>query len=245
MKIVCISDLHGHLYKPEDVPECDVVCICGDIVPLDYQDDIIKCVAWFCLEFVPWTDSLRCKKVIFVAGNHDFWLDHLNYGRKEDGTKKERSASEILKKLLPGNNKGKHKLVYLKDNSIEIEGKTFYGTPWITDLPGWGFNKSYEEFEERLKNIPKKLDVLITHMAPKIGTTGVVLQNGRNCGRDFGSSILAEAIISRDIKYAFCGHIHSGNHLFDEYKPEHYVQNVSIRDEDYVLRTHHLETIEI
>lgn len=70
MKIVCISDLHGFLYKPEDVPECDVVCICGDIVPLDYQGDDVASIAWFCLEFVPWTDQLRCKKVIFIAGNH-------------------------------------------------------------------------------------------------------------------------------------------------------------------------------
>ena len=34
IKVVAISDLHGYL--PE-IPECDLLCICGDLVPLNVQ----------------------------------------------------------------------------------------------------------------------------------------------------------------------------------------------------------------
>ena len=37
MKICAISDIHGYLPKME---ECDVVCICGDILPLSIQHNL-------------------------------------------------------------------------------------------------------------------------------------------------------------------------------------------------------------
>lgn len=38
MKICGISDIHGNLI--ENIPECDVLCICGDIVTLNAQRNI-------------------------------------------------------------------------------------------------------------------------------------------------------------------------------------------------------------
>lgn len=255
MVIVPMSDLHGYLPKPEDVPPCDVVTISGDFVPLEYQNDDVASIAWFCLEFVPWTDALRCKKVILVAGNHDFFIEHVMLGPvREDGTRKCRTASEVLKKLLPGNNKGKHKLIYLRDNSVEIEGKKFYGTPWTTGLPGWAFACTEEEFAEHLKQMPKKFDVLLTHMPPSFGDIGTVLQHGWNYGRDFSSNVLADAMLERDILYTFCGHVHSGCHVAslygvddsnDEQHRPHWIANVSVKDEDYKVQTYYFPTYEI
>ena len=247
MKIVAVSDLHGYLPKPEDIPACDVVCICGDFVPLEYQNDDVASIAWFTLEFVPWTDKLNCKKVIFVAGNHDFFMEHVMLGpEREDGSRKCRTASEVLKKLLPGNNKGKHKLIYLRDNSVEIEGKKFYGTPWTTGLPGWAFAVTEEDFAELLKQMPKKLDVLLTHMPPRVAEMGTVLQQGcYNYMSNYGSNILYEKMLDRDIHYTFCGHVHSGRHIPVDYKNNNWVVNVSVKDEDYKIRTFYFSVFEI
>lgn len=247
MKVVAISDLHGYLPKVENIPECDVLCICGDIVPLEYQDDNIQSIAWFCLEFVPWTDKLNCKKVLFIAGNHDKWLEHLMIkSYNEDGTKNYRSATDVLKKLLPGNNKGRHKIVYLRDSLFKFEGKTFYGTPWISDLPGWAFNELEENLKENIySKIPFKCDVLLTHMPPRMYNMGTVLQSNWNYGANYGSQALADILQQRNIKYTFCGHVHSGEHNVQEYKDNCNVVNVSLKDERYCLWNREISVYEI
>ena len=240
MKVVAISDLHGDLIK--NIPSCDVVCICGDICPLDIQNNTYKCVSWFCLDFLPWTNSLPCKKVIFIAGNHDFFLQdiHKKHRRftydESEGLVEEftwQSPSGVMKNLLVGSHKGESKLIYLCDNSVEIEGKTFYGTPWVADLKNWAFYKDEEQLGITYGNIPKKVDVLMTHMPSVLNETGTVLQNGNyNTGARFGSIILGDIIEKRDIKYALCGHVHSGNHIPFECNGTNVV-NVSIKDENY------------
>ena len=49
MKIVALSDLHGTL--PTFVPECDVVVIAGDILPLNIQRKIDESICWLCNDF--------------------------------------------------------------------------------------------------------------------------------------------------------------------------------------------------
>ena len=229
LKIVGISDTHGLL--PE-LPECDVVCCAGDISPLDYQGDQTSMVSWFCLVFLPWVELLPCKKFIMVAGNHDFFLQNIH--RRLIDRYTWRSASDVMKKLLPGNLRSKYnKLVYLCDSSYEYEGKRFYGTPWIADLSRWAFYLDNDSLMEKYKNIPKKCDVIITHMPPKIEGLGEVIQGGCfNTGADYGSEELADVLKTRDFKYALCGHVHSGQHLPVELDGKKLV-NVSLKNEDY------------
>ena len=231
LKCIGISDLHGDL---PDLPECDVVCCAGDISPLMIQDDQTSMVSWFCLVFIPWVESLPCKKFILVGGNHDFFLQGIHKRITGLNSYKWRTASEVLKKLLPGNLKSKYnKLVYLCDSSFEYEGRRFYGTPWIRDLQGWAFYLDNESLIEKFNNIPKKCDVIITHMPPKIEGLGEVIQGGCfNTGADYGSPELAEVLKTRDFKYALCGHVHSGQHLPVELDGKKLV-NVSLKNEDY------------
>ena len=235
LKIVAISDIHGLL--PE-LPECDVVCCAGDISPLEYQSDQTQMLGWFYLVFLPWVESLPCKKFIIVAGNHDFFLQniHRRLIDESDGYRRYtwRSASDVMKKLLPGNLRGKYnKLVYLCDSSYEYEGHRFYGTPWIGDLSNWAFYQDNDTLMEKYKNIPKQCDVIITHMPPKIEGLGEVIQGGCfNTGTDYGSPELAEVLKTRDFKYALCGHVHSGQHLPVEFDGKKLV-NVSLKNEDY------------
>ena len=237
LKVIGISDIHGDLPQ---LPECDVVCCAGDISPLDIQIEPESMVSWFCLVFLPWVESLPCKKFILVAGNHDFFLQNihkkliektLDYSRY-----KWRSASDVIKKLLPGNLRSKYnKLVYLCDSSYEYEGRRFYGTPWIHDLKGWAFYLDDESLESKWNNIPKKCDVIITHMPPKIEGLGEVIQGGQfNTGSNYGSDSLAEALKVRDFKYALCGHVHSGQHSPVELDGKKLV-NVSLKNENYDL----------
>lgn len=247
MEVVAISDLHGFLEKPDKMPNGDIFCICGDIVPLEYQNSYEASIAWFCLEFVPWTDLLPYNKVLFIGGNHDFFLEKLHHKNEEYVWDEKhqiwtkqwcwRSPSAVLKQLLPGNNKSKHKLVYLCDNSVEIEGKRFYGTPWISNLERWAFYLPNDQLKARYNNIPKQFDVLMTHMPPKLSGVGQVQQRSSfNAYVDFGSQALADVIISRDIKWSISGHIHSGVHQPQSIAENKFVANVSVKDEDYAVR---------
>ena len=235
LKIVAISDIHGML--PE-LPECDVVCCEGEISPLEYQSDQTQMLGWFYLVFLPWVESLPCKKFVMISGNHDFFLQniHRRLIDESDGYRRYtwRSASDVMKKLLPGNLRGKYnKLVYLCDSSYEYEGHRFYGTPWIGDLSNWAFYQDNDTLMEKYKNIPKQCDVIITHMPPKIEGLGEVIQGGCfNTGTDYGSPELAEVLKTRDFKYALCGHVHSGQHLPVEFDGKKLV-NVSLKNEDY------------
>jgi Icc-related predicted phosphoesterase len=123
--------------------------------------------------------------------------------------------------------------VYLFDNSYTFNGVKFYGTPWIASLTNWAFYKNEEDLEKAYKNIPKKVDVLITHMPSATAYTGDVLQHGCfNTMTSYGSYQLSNAILDRKIKWAICGHVHSGNHRPENVNGTNFV-NVSIKDEDY------------
>ena len=56
MKICGISDIHGNLI--ENIPECDVLCVCGDIMPLSVQRNIEQSRHWFHCIF-PTTKSIN------------------------------------------------------------------------------------------------------------------------------------------------------------------------------------------
>lgn len=65
-----MSDLHGTLLPVEDIEPCELVCICGDIVPLKIQANNRKTKSWLRNKFKTWCESLPCDKVVFIAGNH-------------------------------------------------------------------------------------------------------------------------------------------------------------------------------
>lgn len=216
MKIVAISDIHGELIK---IPSCDVLCICGDILPLDIQWESSESCMWLLNEFIPWIDSLPCEHVVFIAGNHDFVF--------EPKQNKEVNITEFWR--------GNDKIHYLLDESVEIDGKVFYGTPWCPQLRNWAFYQSSEGLEEKFSKIPP-CDVLLTHCPPNICDAGIVLQSGWNYGRNFGCDELKNQIDNKQIQWVISGHIHSGSHDPVKYfngACEVNVVNVSIKDEGY------------
>ena len=232
MRVAAISDIHGFLDNPRNMPEGDVLCICGDIVPLEFQVDTVRSISWFCLEFVPWVESLPYKKVLLLAGNHDFFLEEI--GKSGHG-------EYVRQRLLPGRMALKcPKLVYLCDDLVTVDGKKFYGTPWIADLSGWAFYLPESELVKKWEKIPD-CDVILTHMPPKVGNIGRVLQLGKYCSnQDFGSESLAETLKTRKFQYVLSGHIHSGAHHPVSLGVGKAV-NVSIKNEDYNVFYYPLE----
>lgn len=213
MEIISISDNHGYL---PDLPKCDIVCMCGDIVPLNIQRNEQKTYKWFCEVFVVWVNKLDCSNVIIISGNHDFFLSKSYYLFKNS-------------KIDSG------KLIYLEDDGVVLDGVSFYGTPWCPVLVNWAYYASEEDLYKKYSKIPDNVDVLLTHCPPKIGNAGVVLQKGWNEGRDFGSWELTKVLENKDIKYLFCGHIHSGDHEKTVYNNIN-IYNVSLKDEDYNVK---------
>lgn len=223
------------------MPPGDVLCICGDISPLYIQRSTQKCIAWFAGAFLPWTDSLPYKRVIFIGGNHDFFLEDLhNGGIEKIGC--QYNAREVENILMPEGLGKKHKVTYLFDSSSTIDNKTFYGTPWIAELDRWAFYKDDDELRNIYDKIPSGVDVLMTHMPPKVNDIGRVLQGGVfNTGSDFGSQDLADVINSKNIKYSISGHVHSGNHQFEDTGSGCLAANCSIKNENYEMTYYPLE----
>lgn len=205
MKCLALSDMHGNL--PEILDVVDLVLICGDICPCNIQRNHHKCRQWMNNVFLPWCESLLCDKVIFIAGNHDFFLE---------------SHDPII---------NSEKVVYLKDKLYEYNGLKIYGTPWCTNLKNWAF---YTESEQEYTEIPD-CDILLLHQPPMVGSVGMVHQpNSWNYLKTFASLILANHLYSKNIAWVLCGHVHSGNHIVENIHGTNYV-NVSILDEDYQI----------
>lgn len=244
MKIIALSDMHGDL--PVISQNCDVVCICGDVVPLSIQRNIPASVEWMRKDFRGWCDSIDCKNIVIVAGNHDFVFETLSedwYNIKNKEQKpsipcwkdfqcdidhyRDLSLHQYVEKVLNFSDR----MVYLQDSIIEIDGKTFYGTPHIPELSGWAFYEPDEKLEDLFSMIPDKVDVLLTHSPGKfVNYTGVSLE--KYTQPECGSVVLTRCVQKKEIGLWLCGHVHSGNHHVEKYGNT-LTANVSIKSEGY------------
>lgn len=218
--LVGVSDIHGNLV-PATVenfwPEGDILCICGDTVPLEYQSDTTESITWMGKCFYPWIESLPYKKVLMIAGNHDFFLEKLSI--------QYRNPNAIRDKLLMPS-----KLIYLEDSGAYVYGFHFYGTPWCPDLKNWAFYGDSDFLKKKFQDIPKNLDVLLTHAAPRVDTYGTTTEG--NCMKEFGCPILAENIRLKKPQVSLFGHIHSGKHTPETIEGTTFA-NVSLLSERY------------
>lgn len=207
MKIIAISDLHGYL---PDINPCDVLLICGDIVPLRVQSSTPRSEMWLRGEFANWINNLPCKHVIATWGNHDFIGMHLG----SSAVGKQRYDDCIGK---PTN----YKIEFLDGNYTNAivgdENVTIWGSPWCKTFGTWAFMVDEEYLTDKFNSMPKGCDIVITHEAPRIGDMGVIHQ-GEYAGTKAGSKILANIIKDRRPKYAISGHIHSSEHKLSKYK---------------------------
>lgn len=181
MKLVCISDTHG--YMP-DLPDGDVLIHAGDFLGSGSFHEFLHFLKWLGMV------TPKFKHTLIVPGNHDIWVEKNPFLAKED-----------LK------NVGATLLI---DESVTIDGKVFYGTPWTPTFYKWAFMDSEEGLAKRFQNIPDNADVLITH-----GPPNGYLDVCQTPPIHVGSKALLEAMDRVKPKVTICGHIHEGRGLID------------------------------
>jgi Icc-related predicted phosphoesterase len=205
MKIVAASDLHGYL--PEKVPDCDLLLLAGDLTPvtnhaLSFQRE------WLDGPFRAWLGRVPARKVIGVAGNHDFLFER---------------AAHLVPDDLPW--------TYLQDRGVEWERLRIWGTPWQPWFFDWAFNGRPEELRQKWALIPEGTDILIVHGPPYGYGDGVPEGGGvRRCGCPY----LLERIREVRPRVVVCGHIHEGRGEW-ELGPTR-LANVTLLDEAYRVR---------
>jgi len=215
IKICAFSDMHGNLdFKVEP---CDLVLIGGDIVPLNIQNNSTDSEKWFKTVFIPWCTNLPCEKVLFVAGNHDHWLER---------------HPDRMRLLL----QGQDKITYLDCETYEYQGKVIYGTPLCKPFGRWAFMPSYDEQDEKYERHLKaigKIDIILSHDAP-YGISDVLLQ--KDCwwadGSHIGNKSLRKFVDAAKPSLVLQGHLHSCQHNKTEHNGTD-VYCVSLLDENY------------
>ena len=222
IKCIAVSDLHGIL--PQITEEFDVLFVCGDILPLNIQKNIPKSEKWLKKQFCNWINSLNCKKVFAVWGNHDHIGESCYYDKNR--------YNNILYKPT------ENKIQFLDDESVEYVGKDdkryrFWGSPWSKIFGNCAFMAPDGFLRIKYSTMPEDCDVVLTHDAPDIGDMGVI-QKGYYSGERAGNPILTEEILKKKPKIAISGHIHSSQHYLQKYpESETLFATVSIVDESY------------
>jgi Icc-related predicted phosphoesterase len=205
MKIICISDTHTR-HDSLSIPECDVLIFAGDSCSSGELHEATKFVKWLA------NYKNNFKKVILIAGNHDWCF--------------QKSKSIVLEELAKYL---EDKFVYLEDEEYVFDGIKFYGTPWQPTFFNWAFNLPRgERLKMRWDNIPEDTNVLITH-GPPHGIADKVDNIHVGC-----IDLLHKVENMQQLFLHVFGHIHSQNgHYISECIPNVNFCNASICDEAY------------
>lgn len=142
MKICAISDTHNQ-HEKLTIPECDVLIHAGDATLQGTVEELVKFIGWF--------SKQPAKHKLFVPGNHDFGVER-NYVLY-DTICDEHDVTLLV-----------NESVYIMDD--DKNGFRFYGSPYTKLFGGWAFMKEDVELGQVWNNIPKDVDVLITHGPP-------------------------------------------------------------------------------
>jgi predicted MPP superfamily phosphohydrolase len=173
IRCVFVSDTHNH-HRFINLPEGDLLIHTGDACgnygrKYDIAEHFRDYLKWLC------DQSKKYQYVVFIAGNHDTYLDGLKYNDKW--------AKKLMRETLPSN------IVYLENEHITLDfssknnGKgrsiNIYGGPsTVSRLESMGKRYYSDGFErtnaERVhlwNNIPEtvnghSLDILLTHTPP-------------------------------------------------------------------------------
>lgn len=177
MRIVFISDTHEQHDYIGKLPEGDILVHAGDFTMHGTEEAVRRFDKWLAAQ--PFDDK------IFIAGNHDRGHD---------------LQPEYFEPLITNAH-------YLKNSGVTIKGLKIWGSPYTPFFHSdyWRFHtKTIEERQKLWSQIPRNLDVLITHGPPK-----QMLDLTRE-GDFAGDADLLIATLFKEPKIHVFGHIHEG-----------------------------------
>ena len=229
LDIVASSDFHGHL--PEITKPFDLMLLAGDLEPAKNHNHYYQ-KKWYQNEFVPWVLNLPFKdvwsKVIFIAGNHSVYL-------AQEG---EESPSVYSNIIAPCKGRAvylhnqEYTFEYLADDEGIKELKIF-GTPYCKIFGNWWNMLSDDTLKEKYSEIPENLDILLSHDVPYGACDKCFgwLAWGRT-PEHIGNKVLRDSILEKHPKYCLCGHLHTGNHQWEQLGDTQ-IRQVSYLNENY------------
>lgn len=209
MKITFISDTHNSKIPIEPT---DVLVHAGDLTRRGYKNQIEQALKWLY--------SLPADKVIFTAGNHDFFIQEQH--------------EDFLDMLVGFDTR----LTYLELGSDLFPGSTTYGgvkftaSPWTPWFWNWAYNFPQSDkgrwATHHWNLIPEDTNVLITHGPPSgiLDTT----KDFRNVGCPELTNKISQL---KDLKYHVFGHIHEAYGTYTDPNTNITYMNASIMDFDY------------
>jgi hypothetical protein len=222
VKIVAISDLHGHL---PSIPPCDLLIIAGDLCPDSYGDarqarehpDVQE--PWLRGPFSEWIASVPLPRDRKIAtwGNHDFVAEH----------------GVAFARELP--------LTIATDAALDVLGLTIWISPWCNRLPGrWAFMRDPKELAPIYAGIPAGTDLIVAHQPPRqYGDLEMTRPGGFE---HVGSIELLDAVDRVRPQALVCGHIHRSFGMYVHQGIS--IHNVCVMDEHY-QPTHPLTLLDL
>ena len=175
MKIVLISDTHDR-HSFLSLPAGDILIHAGD---MSSRGTISQISA-----FSSWMKDQPFKHKILIAGNHDFLFE---------------SDPSFARSMLDPS------IIYLQNESVEVEGIKIWGSPVTPWFYNWAFNVSRgEAIKKYWDSIPEDTDIIVTH-GPVHG-----LLDKTNSGQNAGCESLYQRVNEVKPKLHVSGHIHEG-----------------------------------
>ena len=172
MLATLISDTHG---EEPLLPGGDILFHAGDLSIHGYKIEIIKALNYL------HEQKDKYKYIVLTPGNHDLWAE-----RHPEEFKKACEAAGVTLLLNQG---------------ITIEGVSIWASPVTPVYHNWAFNLNLANRRLLWANIPRKLDVLMTH-GPAYG----VLDLAHN--QHLGCEALRDRIREINPGFHLFGHVH-------------------------------------